>query len=84
MTLGELDTAKLPEPEAREIEELVQSADMPALAAASPMRGKGADRYQYELAIEDDEGRRELAFSEDRVPEELQPLLDRVRARGSE
>jgi hypothetical protein len=48
------------------------------------MRGSGADRFQYELTIEDDEGRHELAVSEDRVPEELRPLLDRLRARDSE
>ena len=56
---------------------------MPSLAAASPMRGKGADRFQYELTIEDEAGLRELTISEDRVPEELRPLLDRVRAQGS-
>jgi hypothetical protein len=48
------------------------------------MRGKGADRFQYELTVEDGEVRRELIFSEDRVPEALRPLLDRVRAPGSE
>lgn len=58
-------------------------ADFASLAAASPIRGREPDRFQYELRIEDDDGRRELAVSEDRVPEELQPLLDRVRAQGS-
>jgi hypothetical protein len=33
--------------------------------------------------IEDEDGRREVAVSEDQVPEQLQPLLDRVRAQGS-
>lgn len=61
----------------------MQRADVTALAAASPMRGREPDRFQYELMIEDDDGRREVAVSEDRVPEELQPLLDRVRAQGS-
>jgi hypothetical protein len=53
---------------------------MAKLAASSPMRGKGADRYQYELTIEDEVGRRHVVVSEDQVPEELRPLLDRVRA----
>jgi hypothetical protein len=61
----------------------VKRADVTSLAAASPMRGREPDRFQYELMIEDDDGRRELAVSEDRVPEELRPLLDRVRALGS-
>jgi hypothetical protein len=63
---------------------LVKRADLPALAAASPMRGEGADRFQYDLTIEDEAGRRELTVSEDQVPEELRPLLDRVRAPGYE
>ena len=43
------------------------------------MRGGGADRFQYDLTIEDDQGRRELAMSEDRIPNELRPLIDRLR-----
>jgi len=78
-TLGELDTAELPEPEAREIEELVSRADVPSLAEASPMRGEGADRFQYELTIEDAGGRHELAMSEDSVPDDLRPLIDRLK-----
>ena len=78
-TLGELDTAELPEAEAREVEELVTRADLPALEAASPMRGEGADRFQYELTIEDAGVRRELAMSEDSVPDDLRPLIDRLK-----
>lgn len=78
--LGELDTAELPDADAREIEELVRSSDVPALEEASPMRGEGADRFQYDLVIEDDEGRRELTMSEDKIPNELRPLIDRLRA----
>jgi hypothetical protein len=57
----------------------VKHADLPALAAASPMRGKGADRFQYELTIEDEHGRHDLAMSEDRIPDELRPLVDRLK-----
>jgi hypothetical protein len=77
--LGELDTAELPEVEAREIEELVRKADVPKFAAASPMRGGGADRFQYDLIVEDSGGRHELAMSEDKIPAELRPLIDRLR-----
>jgi hypothetical protein len=77
--LGELDTTELPEADAREIEELVRGADVPALEEASPMRGGGADRFQYDLVIEDDSGRRELTMSEDKIPAELRPLIDRLR-----
>ena len=78
-TLGELDTAELPEAEAREIEELVERADLPALAAASPMHGGGADRFQYELTIEAPDGRHEIAMSEDRIPDALRPLIERLK-----
>jgi hypothetical protein len=78
--LGELDTSELPETDARDIEELVRNADVPKLAAASPIRGAGADRFQYELTIEAADGRHELLMSEDRVPDQLRPLIDRLRA----
>lgn len=81
--LGELDTSELPEDEALEIEAMVQNADLPKLVAASPIKGKGADRFQYHLAIEDDGGRRELTVSEDQMPEELRPLVDRVKTSNS-
>jgi hypothetical protein len=78
--LGELDTSELPETEAREIEELVRRADVPKLAAASPMRGGGADRFQYDLVIEASDSRHELAMSEDKIPAELRQLIERVKA----
>lgn len=77
--LGELDTSELPENDARAIADLVKKADVPKLAAASPIRGTGADRFQYHLAVEDDAGRHELTVSEDQMPEELRPLIDRVK-----
>jgi hypothetical protein len=82
--LGELDTAELPEEDAREVEKLVQQADVPSLLADSPMEGEGADRFQYHLAIEDDAGRHELTMSEDRLPDQLRQLVERVRGTGSE
>jgi hypothetical protein len=81
--LGELDTSELPEAEARDIEAMVEKANVPKLLAASPIRGKGADRFQFHLAIEDESGRRELTFSEDQIPDALQALVDRVRAAGA-
>jgi hypothetical protein len=80
--LGELDTSELPEPEAREIEALVEKANMLQLLADSPIKGKGADRFQYHLAIEDESGRRELTVSEDQIPDALRSLVDRVKAAG--
>jgi hypothetical protein len=42
------------------------------------MQGRGADRFQYELTIDGPDGRQEIAMSEDRVPDELRPLVDRL------
>jgi hypothetical protein len=81
--LGELDTSELSEDESREIEAMVEKADVPKLAADSPMKGKGADRFQYHLALEDESGRRELTVSEDQMPDELRPLVERLRDAGS-
>ncbi len=62
---------------------MVENADLPKLTADSPARGSGADRFQYDLAIEDEGGRRELTVSEDQMPDELRALVDRVKASGS-
>jgi hypothetical protein len=47
--------------------------------AASPIRGEGADRFQYELTIEGPDGRHELAMSEDSIGADLRPLIERMR-----
>jgi Thermolysin metallopeptidase, alpha-helical domain len=52
------------------------------LAQASPMQGRGADRFQYELTIEGRDGRHELVMSEDKVPDELRALMDRLKGGG--
>jgi hypothetical protein len=62
---------------------MVEKANLPKLLADPPARGKGADRFQYDLAIEDESGRRELTVAEDQMPDELRALVDRVKAAGS-
>jgi hypothetical protein len=57
----------------------VHKADVPALVADSPIRGEGADRFQYHLAITGEGGRQELTVSEDRVRGDLRELIERVR-----
>jgi hypothetical protein len=70
--LGELDTAELPEEEARGLTEVVKRAEA---AAGSQGPTPGADRFQYHLAIEDEDGRREVTLGEDYVPDELRKLV---------
>jgi hypothetical protein len=62
---------------------MVERANLPKLLAGSPGPGRGADRFQYDLAIEDESGRRELTVGEDQMPDELRALVDRVKAAGS-
>jgi hypothetical protein len=48
-------------------------------AAVAGTPTTGADRFQYHLAIEDEGGRRELTLSEERVPDDLRALIERLR-----
>jgi hypothetical protein len=63
---------------------LVEKADVPKLQAESPIRGKGADRFQYHLVMEDAGGRHELTVSEDRIPGELRSVIERVKQASAE
>jgi hypothetical protein len=77
-----LDTAALEPNEAQEVEELVATADLDELVRRSPIRGRGADRFQYELRVER-EGREQLVtVSEDQIPVRLEALFERIRKRG--
>jgi len=58
---------------------MVKQADVPKLAAESPITGTGADRFQYHVAIYGPDGKNELTVSEDRIPDKLRPLIDRVK-----
>jgi hypothetical protein len=80
--VGKLDTAELPDDDARAVERLYRDADLSRLTRGAPSPGGGADRFQYHLTVEDDDGRRELTMREDEVPEGLRPLFERVRAAG--
>jgi hypothetical protein len=61
----------------------VEKADVSKLAAEPPSQSRGADRFQYHLVVEHDGARHELTVSEDQIPDELRPLVDRVKAAGS-
>ena len=73
----------MPDDEARELERVYRDADLSVLTRGAPSPGGGADRFQYHLTVEDDEGRRELTMQENEVPEDLRPLVERVRAAGN-
>ncbi|MEJ7656531.1 MAG: protealysin inhibitor emfourin [Thermoleophilaceae bacterium] len=78
-----LDTDELPRAEAQEIEALVGEIDLKSLAERSPLRGAGADRFQYELKVVRDGAEYRVIASESEVPPELRAVIDRVLTQGS-
>jgi hypothetical protein len=79
-----VDTSTLPPDEAREIARLVDQVDFADLARRRPRPARGADRFQYDLTVQQGAARHQLSLPESAVPAELKPLLDRliVRAKG--
>jgi predicted ArsR family transcriptional regulator len=71
-----VDTEELPEQEARHLEDLVEQADIETVAQRSPLRGRGADRFQYDLVVTDAGARHEVTASEDVASAELRALAD--------
>ena len=72
-----IDTGELPDPQAEELTQLVERADLPALAGRP--RAPGApDRFQYDLAVTLEDDRYEVTLGEAEVPETARPLLDRL------
>ncbi len=78
-----LDTSELPPEEAQEIEALVAAIDLGSLAERSPLRGRGADRFQYDLTVTRDQEEHRVTASESEVSPELRALIDRVLTQGT-
>jgi hypothetical protein len=76
----ELDTATLPNDEARAWEKLVAQADFFALPASIPSRGPQADRFNYTITVRQEGGAEHtVTVSEEAVPDALRPLLKRLQ-----
>jgi hypothetical protein len=69
---------------ARELEQLLGQTDVASLAEQSPMRGRGADTYQYELVVEEDDEPRQVIVDQTAIPEELRPLIDWLERRAED
>jgi hypothetical protein len=79
-----LSPEELPDEQARELEKLMGQADLSSLAERSPLRGSGADTYQYELVLEDANGPRQLVVDQTAIPDELRPLIKWLEERAVE
>lgn len=77
-----VDSDQLPAEEADRLRALVREIDLDELAQRSPLRGSGADRFQYDLVVSDKGKRHEISASENAAPPQLRALIDWVRARG--
>lgn len=79
---ADLDSATLPPEQAAELTRLTGRVDFAGLAerAAAQGGGRGADRFQYDVSVEQGELRHHLQLAEGAVPEELTALLDHVLA----
>lgn len=75
---GDLDSNEL-----REVEESLARVDLSELAGRSPIRGQGADRYQYDLTVTHGDQEAHVTIQEDQLPQELRPLIDVVMRRAT-
>ncbi len=78
-----LDTSDLPPEEAQEIEALVGRIDLEDLAERSPLRGRGVDRFQYDLTVVRDGEEHHVTASENEISPDLRALIDKVLTHGS-
>jgi hypothetical protein len=81
----EVDLSALPLEVARGLERLVAEAAEagPGKAPAGPhATGPGADRFEYEVAVETDGGWRSERAGEAAMPPQLKALIDRVMELG--
>jgi hypothetical protein len=70
------------DPGAAELARLLDGLDVAALAAAATPATRAPDAFRYDLTLAGDDGRRELAFGQGGVPEELRPVIRALERRA--
>ena len=73
-----------PGEDAAELARLLDEADVPGLAQQSPAPGPGADQFEYQLTVEREGERHEIALGQSQVPGDLRPLIKRLERRAME
>jgi hypothetical protein len=73
-----VETARLGEPDASELEALAARVELPQ----RPPAPRGADRLQYDLVVESEQGRRAGTLREDAMDDAARALVVRVRELG--
>jgi hypothetical protein len=77
----EVDSAKLTDEEQGELQRLVQNANFQGLPAVISSEKAGADRFQYDVTVDQDGQRHGVKVDEAAVPDCVLPLLKWVMAK---
>jgi hypothetical protein len=78
-----VDTANLPSVEAEQLRQLIKSADFLNLPPVISTGNALPDRFQYQIAVEDNNKKHSITVSESVIPDKLRPLIDFVMKMGS-
>jgi Emfourin len=73
-----INTDDLPPEEASKLTDLTREAKLEDLAQRSPIGGRGYDRFQYDLTVEDAGRRVKVTVAEDAASPELKSLINRL------
>jgi hypothetical protein len=73
---GSLDSSMLPISEARRLTRLVEQSRFFDLPPVLEAKEPGADRFNYRVTVESEQGRHTVEASEAAVPGAMRPLLD--------
>src|ERR1700676_3279526 len=71
-----ISTDQMPAEEAQKVTSLVQQAGFFALPPVIESTQPGADRFQYQISVDGEQGAHSVQVDESAVPPSLQPLLD--------
>jgi len=70
-----LDTRTLSPDEAKRVQRLIEDADLFNISSVSVARSTSADRFQYDLTVDDQHRQHTIRLPESAVPDKLRPLL---------
>ncbi len=71
-----ISTDELPAPEAQQVADLVKTSGFFELPSEIRSTGPGADRFQYKITVEGEQGTHTVQVDEAAVPPSLQPVLN--------
>lgn len=74
------DTDTLPANEANQLRQLVDASDFFRLPAKIPSKGYQADRFQYDITVEDNGKQHAVSVGEQALPGTLRPLIEWMMA----